>query len=285
MSDIKVLSALNRTSRYFRAVTDSALYGSLRIGLASSACRSTRQPMNERMQTVLYRTLQATRYAEIVTEFRIDFSWCGARRLPPLKRLRRIRCTCSRLDQLLGQALCSFENLRILRFSCYCCNDPTDSRHLYLQHLKAKQLRELTFDCQCMPPESSKLFLICTAPCMRNLTGIEWPKTRNSAPEPSIRALIEDKECLPQLKGLYFHRNIEAVAPLIEKGTLKYLRCSVLNDRIQELVDKHPGALKTLRVKRRKHTIPTLIAQNSNTYRNLVRLGQLYCSDKEVGKS
>jgi len=116
---------------------------------------------------------------------------------------------------------------------------------------------------------------------MRNLTGIEWPKVGNSAPEPSIRALIEDKECLPQLKGLYFHRNIEAVAPLIEKGTLKYLRCSVLNDQLQELMDKHPGVLKTLRVKRRKRTIPALIAQHPDTYRNLVRVGQLYCPDKE----
>jgi hypothetical protein len=280
-----VLSVLNRTSKYFRAITDPALYGTLRIGLASSTCRPTRQPMNERMQTVLYRTLQAIRYAEIVTEIRIDFSWCGARRLPPVKRLRRLRCTCSRLDQLLGQALCSLENLVYLCFSCYCCKDPTDSRHLYLQHLKTKKLLELSFDCQCMPPQSNKFFLICAAPCMHNLTCIEWPATGNSAPEPSIRALIKDKECHPRLKGLSFYTDIEAVAPLIEKSNLEYLKCSILNDRVQELIDKHLGTLKILRVSHTRDIIPALIAQHPDTYRNLVRVGYLDCSDNEVGKS
>jgi hypothetical protein len=282
MSDLRDVAVLNRTSKYFTAVTDALLYSSLRIGLDAPSCKPMSVPLNERRQALLYQGLQSPRFAELVTEFRIDFSWCGMRRPPILRRLRRVRCTCNRLDYLLGQALTSLTNLRILRFSCYCCADPTDSRHLYLQHLTTTKLRGLTFECQCMPAMSDKLFNICSASCMRSLLELKWPNPGNSAPNVSVRALIEDKKCLPKLVGLYIHDNVEAVSSILEKGIVKYLRCNVVNERLQELLDKHPGTLRSLRVKKKRITLPAKIAERPDTYRCLIRIGKLFYPSNEV---
>jgi hypothetical protein len=117
---------------------------------------------------------------------------------------------------------------------------------------------------------------------MRSLLELKWPNPGNSAPDALTRALIEDRKCLPKLVGLYIHDNVEAVSSILEKGIVKYLRCNVVNERLQELLDKHPGTLRSLRVKKQRTILPAKLAEHPDTYRCLIRVGKMYYPSNEV---
>lgn len=280
------LLAISRASKRLNAVADIALYSSIKIGANSSKWfRENRIPLDEHSQAALYRTIRAPRFTTLVTEFRVDFSWCSSRNVTFSNKVPKNQCTCDELDQLLGQALVSLKNLRLLHFFCICCEDPSDKRHLYLQDLRAECLENLAFECQCMPVTSSKPFRILSAPCMRSVTSLKWEALGNVEPDASMRSILEDKECLPKLKTLIFRENLEAVAPLISKSQLEYIQCSTLDERLQGLLDQQPGALKYLRVLEERPTLPNWLSYSPQTYRNLLIVGEIYSTLRGVSKS
>jgi hypothetical protein len=105
-------------------------------------------------------------------------------------------------------------------------------------------------------------------------------------PTPSMLALLEDDECLTRVTHLTFGRNVEFVAPLISKGTITKMNCKILDERIQGLLDEHPGNLLSLRCVFHDQQAPLLsfIALKPGTYCNLVSLGEIQSSFRSVSE-
>jgi len=105
-------------------------------------------------------------------------------------------------------------------------------------------------------------------------------------PTPSMLALLEDDECLTRVTHLIFGRNVEVVAPLISKGTITKMNCKILDERIQGLLDEHPGTLLNLRCVFNDQQAPLLsfIKLKPGNYCNLVTLGEIQSSFRSVSE-
>lgn len=258
-----------------------SLYSSLKIGLKKWP-RVRRIHLDRNEQALLFQTLQAPRFTFIVTEFKVDFSWCSTYNTSLPYKMINSRCTCDEMDRLLGAALISLENLITLHYHCICCYDPHDKRHIYLQNLKTTPLKHLQLHCRCTPSTSPKLIQILSAPCMRSAKDLSWTTQGNSSVDASAITLLEDKDCFPKLKYLLFGMNEREVAPLIRKSSLVSLSCDVLTESVQEILEASPSTLKYLRVKEERHTLPSLLTRDFEVYRSLKDIGMIYTSLREV---
>jgi hypothetical protein len=133
---------------------------------------------------------------------------------------RYSRCNCSKLDTLLGQALKSLVNLQVLHINCACCRVLSDvfSRHTYLEKLRTTELRELSFQCRCLPYDQEP-YRALTAPYMSSIKTLRWELFWKRDFDPPYRAFLKTHRCLSQISRLLCD-DYELVSPVINRGVL-----------------------------------------------------------------
>lgn len=192
-------------------------------------------------------------------------------------------CKCDKIDALFGLALTSLECLQSLRFNCgFIANsDIHDTRHMYLQQLKTKQLRELMFYCRCSRSESNKPYEILTAPCMRSVTSLGWNRSMSNTDFTDyIQSLLGLEECLPNLSRLT-SAELEVLVPLVSKGRITHLGCRVIDTHLRDALQIHPGTLTHLHLTMVQSLLDHL-AKDPSVYINLRHIGGISYREQSV---
>jgi hypothetical protein len=183
------LRALTRTSKFLRTLSLLALCRT--VDMSSYKRHQWQSPIKLGARNLL----QSPDVAAIVTNLRIylthDAYTCDAWSQPT--------CTCVWLDDLLGECLLATVNLEVLLFTCrLSCSINTDARHRYLEQLKTRKLRTLSFYCYCAPHSTVQCKDILAAPSSASIEALHWNAPSN------YTGSGHDLQIVPNLRALYY---------------------------------------------------------------------------------
>lgn len=264
--------ALSRTSRILHAVAAEILYKSIDIEIGASRHFKQAIFLTDGRLAMLRRTLQVPQLFDIVTEFRVSMAWCGCKK-PGVKNMwPGSKCTCDNSDMLLGRIISLLENLQVLHFACWACHNSSDTRHQYLETLRTTRLREMGFQCRCMPSGSKRPYRIFTAPYSRSVTALRWnPFSYDDSIDLWQSEILRGEDCLPQLERLMCKGSLLDAS--FSRRNITHLACDDVDARTHSIIASKPGSLAHLHIEKKMHSLPEIIVHEPTPYLNLRHIG------------
>jgi hypothetical protein len=189
-------------------------------------------------------------------------------------------CSCDRLDEALGRALCSLLNLKVLRLWCYSCRAGSYERHRYLATLRTSVLQEIIFDCSCSDMDEKKLVEYLGAPSMTPVTTLGWCTWGLGSTNGYLMAALTNQNILPNLHTLFYHRNVLNVLLLhyrpIQKINASHNPQSSV-PTYAELNERHRSLTHiSIQIYGNAITLMDAIATNPFPFQNLQHLGRFH---------